>query len=76
MTYRNSVGTRLLLSFAGVMIVFGIAVGLSISRLADFDAALSEISGPLLVKVETAEDWAASHLGIDAPHAQHADHGR
>lgn len=60
MSYRNSVGTRLLLSFAGVIIVFCVAVGLSISRLADFNAALGEISGPLLVKVETTDDWAAT----------------
>jgi len=60
MSYRNSVGTRLLLSFAGVIIVFGIAVGVGLSRLADFNAALSEISGPLLVKVEATDDWAGT----------------
>jgi methyl-accepting chemotaxis protein len=60
MSFRNSVGTRLLLSFAGVILVFGVAVGLSINRLAEFNAALSEISGPLLVKVEAMDDWAAT----------------
>jgi methyl-accepting chemotaxis protein len=60
MSYRNSVGTRLLLSFAGVIIVFSVAVGMGLNRLADFNAALGEISGPLLVKVEATDDWAAT----------------
>jgi methyl-accepting chemotaxis protein len=60
MSFRNSVGTRLLLSFAGVIIVFCIAVGVGLSRLANFNAALGEISGPLLVKVEATDDWAAT----------------
>ncbi len=60
MNYRNSVGTRLLLSFAGVIIVFGAAVTLSLIRLADFKDAMIEITGPLLVKVETADGWAAT----------------
>jgi methyl-accepting chemotaxis protein len=60
MNYRNSVGTRLLLSFAGVIIVFGAAVTLSLIRLADFKDAMTEITGPLLVKVETADAWAST----------------
>ncbi len=60
MNYRNSVGTRLLLSFAGVIIVFGAAVTLSLVRLADFKDAMTEITGPLLVKVETADAWAST----------------
>jgi methyl-accepting chemotaxis protein len=60
MSYRDSVGTRLLLSFAGVIIVFGAAVALSMIRLAEFSAAMTEITGPLLVKVETADGWAAT----------------
>jgi methyl-accepting chemotaxis protein len=60
MTHRNSVGTRLLLSFAGVIIVFGAAVTLSLIRLADFKDVMTEITGPLLVKVETADAWAST----------------
>ena len=76
MNYRNSVGTRLLLSFAGVIIVFGAAVGLSISRLAAFRRGLERNPGPLLAKVETTDALGCDHLRIDAPRAQHADHGR
>jgi methyl-accepting chemotaxis protein len=57
MNFRNSVGARLVLSFAGVIIVFGIAVGLSIARLADFNSGLREITGPELTKVETSAAW-------------------
>ncbi len=57
MNYRNSVGTRLMLAFAGVIIVFGAAVALSIGRLAAFNASVSEITGPLLSKVELADAW-------------------
>jgi methyl-accepting chemotaxis protein len=60
MNYRNSVGTRLLLSFAGVIMVFGAAVTLSLIRLSDFKDAMTEITGPLLVKVETADGWSAT----------------
>src|SRR5277367_2361180 len=60
MKFRSSVGTRLVLAFAGVILVFGVAIALSISRLAAFNAALSEISGPLLTKVETTDAWAAA----------------
>ena len=35
-----------MLAFAGVIIVFGVAVALSISRLAAFNSALSDITGP------------------------------
>ena len=57
MNYRNSVGTRLLLAFAGVIIVFAAAVALSIGRLAAFNSSLSEITGPALTKVELADAW-------------------
>jgi methyl-accepting chemotaxis protein len=60
MNYRNSVGPRLLMSFAGVIVVFGAAVGLSIFRLAEFSSAMTEITGPLLTKVETTDAWAAA----------------
>jgi methyl-accepting chemotaxis protein len=57
MNYRNSVGTRLMLAFAGVIIVFGAAVALSIGRLAAFNTSVNEITGPDLAKVELADAW-------------------
>ena len=60
MNFRNSVGARLTVSFAGVIVVFGVAVGVSIGRLAAFNAAVGEITGPEFAKVETAHSWAAN----------------
>jgi methyl-accepting chemotaxis protein len=60
MSYQNSVGARLMLAFAGVIIVFAAAVALSIGRLAAFDATVSEITGPDISKVETATNWLAA----------------
>jgi methyl-accepting chemotaxis protein len=60
MSFRNSVGTRLMLAFAGVIAVFGFAVSLSIGRLATFNTTVSEITGPEFTKVETIESWADS----------------
>ena len=60
MNFRNSVGARLMMSFAGIIVVFGVAVGLSIGRLATFNSAVSEITGPEFAKVETAHSWFAS----------------
>jgi methyl-accepting chemotaxis protein len=57
MNYRNTVGARLMLAFAGVIIVFGAAVALSIARLAAFDASVISITGPDLAKVELADGW-------------------
>src|SRR6267154_489232 len=57
MNYRNTVGARLMLAFAGVIIVFGAAVALSIARLAAFDASMISITGPDLAKVELADGW-------------------
>jgi methyl-accepting chemotaxis protein len=57
MNYRNTVGARLMFAFAGVIIVFGAAVTLSIARLAAFDASMNEITGPDLAKVEMAGEW-------------------
>src|ERR1700685_1227510 len=58
MNYRNSVGVRLMLGFAGVIMVFGAAITLSISRLATFNAALNDITGHQFAKVETSNAWA------------------
>jgi methyl-accepting chemotaxis protein len=60
MSFRNSVAARVMLSYAGVIIVFAAAVGLSIARLAIFNTAVSEITGPEFTKVETADAWVAS----------------
>jgi methyl-accepting chemotaxis protein len=57
MSYRNSVGARLMLAFAGVIIVFGVAVGMGIARLAAFNTAVSEITGPEFTKVTTVDAW-------------------
>ena len=60
MKYRNSVGARLMLAFAGVIMVFGVAVAVSISRLAAFNEAIAEITTLQFKKVETANAWAMS----------------
>jgi methyl-accepting chemotaxis protein len=59
MSFRNSVGARLLVCFAGVIAIFGIAIGLSLHRLAIFSTAVSEITGPQFNIVEAATDWSA-----------------
>ncbi len=60
MSFRNSVGAKLAISFAGVIAVFAVAVGLSLTRLAGFNAAVNELTGPEFNKVEMAHAWAAS----------------
>jgi methyl-accepting chemotaxis protein len=60
MSYRNSVGTRLVYAFTGVILVFGIAIALCIARLATFNGAVGRITGPMLVQIETTESWAAN----------------
>jgi methyl-accepting chemotaxis protein len=60
MIYRNSVGARLMLAFAGVIMVFGVAVAISIFRLAAFNAAITDITTLQFKKVETSNAWAAS----------------
>ena len=57
MNYRNSVGARLMLAFAGVIVVFGAAVALSIGRLAAFNTSVNEITGPDFAKVELTSGW-------------------
>jgi methyl-accepting chemotaxis protein len=60
MNYRNSVGARIALAFAGVIVVFSFAVGLSIFRLATFDQGMNAVSGPELTKVVNALQWQVS----------------
>src|SRR5882672_1557224 len=57
MNHRNSVGARLMLSFAGVINVFGAARVLSIGGLAAFNTSVTEITGPDFAKVELAGGW-------------------
>jgi methyl-accepting chemotaxis protein len=57
MNFGKSVGTRLMLAFAGVIIVFSVAVVLSISRLAAFNASISDITTRQLDKVLLAQTW-------------------
>jgi methyl-accepting chemotaxis protein len=60
MSLRNSVASRLLLSFAGVVVVLVAAVAFSISRLAHFKSAVDEITGPQFSNYEMANTWALS----------------
>ena len=60
LSYRNSVGARLVYAFAGIILVFGIAIALSIVRLTSFNSAVARITGPMLVQIETTDSWAAN----------------
>ncbi len=57
MSFRNTIGVRLALAFASVIIVFVAAVILSIGRLSAFNAAVNQITGPGLTKLEMANAW-------------------
>jgi methyl-accepting chemotaxis protein len=57
MNFGKSVGTRLMIAFAGVIIVFSVAIVLSISRLAAFNSSVSDITGRQLDKVMLAQSW-------------------
>jgi methyl-accepting chemotaxis protein len=60
MDYRKSVGARLTLAFAGVILVFGVAVTLSIVRFSAFNRGVNDITGRTLSSIETADDWAGN----------------
>jgi methyl-accepting chemotaxis protein len=60
LSYHNSVSARLIYAFGGVILVFGLAVTLSVLRLASFNDAVSRITGPMLKQIETTDAWAAS----------------
>jgi methyl-accepting chemotaxis protein len=62
MIYRKSVGTRVMLAFATVIVVFGGAVVFSIARLASFNSDMELIVGPKLAKVENVDRWSISLL--------------
>ncbi len=57
MSFRTTIGARLALAFACVIIVFVAAVALSIGRLSAFNAAVNQITGPGLTKLEMANAW-------------------
>jgi methyl-accepting chemotaxis protein len=57
MNFRNTIGARLALAFACVIIVFVASVILSIGRLSAFNAAVNQITGPGLTKLEMANAW-------------------
>ena len=60
LSYRNSVSARLTFAFVGLIMVFGIAVAVSINHLATFNDAVGRITGPMLWQIETADAWSAS----------------
>jgi methyl-accepting chemotaxis protein len=60
LSYRSSVGARLVYAFAGIILVFGIAIVLSIARLASFNRGVGQITGPMLVQIETTDSLAAN----------------
>ena len=54
---RNTIGTRLLLAFTAVIVVFSCAIALSIERLAGFKTTMHAITADTLPKVEAANAW-------------------
>jgi methyl-accepting chemotaxis protein len=60
MDHLKTVGARLRLALSGVIIVFGIALTISMVRLAGFNSTVSEITGPRLADVEITDAWTAS----------------
>ncbi len=57
MKLRNTIGTRLLLAFTAVIVVFSCAIALSIERLASFKTTMHAITADTLPKVEAANAW-------------------
>ena len=64
MSFRNSVGARLMFAFAGVFIVIGAAVSLSIGRLAACGAAELLLAFSLAA---TAVAWLFAFLAYARP---------
>jgi methyl-accepting chemotaxis protein len=58
LSYQSSVRARLAYAFAGVILVFGVAIALCVARLASFNQGVSRITGPMLEQIETASAWA------------------
>jgi methyl-accepting chemotaxis protein len=57
MRFRDSIASRLLLAFGVVIILLGLAITLGVSRLADFNSAVTVVTGPQLTKLEQANAW-------------------
>ncbi len=57
MRFQHSVSSKLLLAFGVVILLLGAAVTLSIVRLADFNSAVTAVTGPQLEKLELANSW-------------------
>jgi methyl-accepting chemotaxis protein len=60
MNFRNSVAARLFLGFGMVIVVFGIAISMSIARLSSFNDAVNQITGAEVTKVVAIGRWSAS----------------
>ena len=57
MRFHHSVSSKLLLAFGAVILLLGAAITLSIVRLADFNSAVTAVTGPQLEKLELANAW-------------------
>ena len=57
MRFHHSIASRLLLAFGVVIILLGSAITLSIIRLADFNAAVTTVTGAQLTKLEQTYGW-------------------
>jgi methyl-accepting chemotaxis protein len=57
MRFRDSIASRLLLAFGTVILLLGLAIALSVSRLANFNSAVTAVTGPQLTKLERANAW-------------------
>ncbi len=64
MNYRNSVGARVTLAFATVIVVFGGAVALSIARLAAFNAVTRRHHQPSVREGRDGDAWEISLFRI------------
>ena len=57
MRFQHSIASRLLLAFGVVITLLGLAITLSIIRLADFNAAVTAVTGAQLTKLEQTNAW-------------------
>ena len=57
MRFQHSIVSRLLLAFGVVITLLGLAITLSIIRLADFNAAVTAVTGAHLTKLEQTNAW-------------------
>ena len=57
MRFQHSLSSKLLLAFGVVILLLGAAITLSIIRLAEFNSAVTAVTGPQLEKLELANAW-------------------